>query len=98
MNRHSLHLDAPAHYRICAQGLFDVGWLDMLSGVWDISSHQTGGKGLTVLVGHVADQAALVGVLEQLYSLGFPLLLVEHLADIDSHMAGLQQTDRSSTD
>jgi hypothetical protein len=80
MDAHRLHLDHPAHYRICAQGLFEVGWLDMLSGVWVICHQPPAGKDVTRLVGEVADQAALMGVLEQLYSLGFPLLLVEYVA------------------
>ena len=80
MDAHSLHLDHPAHYRICAQGLFEACWLDMLSGIWVICDHPPGGKGVTLLIGKVADQAALVGVIEQLYSLGFPLLLVEYVA------------------
>lgn len=81
MNAQGLHLDTPASYRICTQGLFDAAWLDLLSGVWVIHRQQPGGRGITILIGAVADQAALMGVLEQLYSLGFPLLLVEHLAD-----------------
>lgn len=80
MDAHSLHLDDAAHYRIYVQGLFEASWLDMLSGVWVIASRQPVGKGITILLGEVADQAALMGVLEQLYSLGFPLLLIEHLA------------------
>ncbi|MBI1299767.1 hypothetical protein GC175_32990 [bacterium] len=80
MDAHNLHLDHPAHYRICAQGRFDACWLDMLSGVWVICGYQQGGNGITILIGQVADQAALMGVLEQIYSLGFPLVLVEHLA------------------
>lgn len=92
MMTRNLHLDDTAHYRICAQGLFDVCWLDMLSGVWGIYSYQPAGKGITILVGQVADQAALMGVLEQLYSLGLPLLLVEHLTDFDPTVTLLRQT------
>lgn len=81
MNAHNLHSDDPASYRIRAQGLFDAAWLDMLSGVWVIDSHQSSGSGVTILVGEVVDQAALVGVIEQLYCLGFPLVSVEHLSN-----------------
>lgn len=63
MDVHRLHLDDAAHYRICAQGLFDAAWLDMLSGAWVIASHQPEGKGVTLLLGEIADQAALMGVL-----------------------------------
>lgn len=80
MDGHSLTLDDAAHYRIYAKGRFDSDWLDMLSGVWVICKHQTVGKDITILVGEVADQAALMGVLEQLYNLGFPLLLVEYIS------------------
>lgn len=83
MNSANLHLDEPARYRICAQGRFEARWLEMLSGVWVISDGRTGCNGVTTLVGCVADQAALMGVLEALYSLGYPILSVEHLADND---------------
>jgi hypothetical protein len=75
-----LDLDAPAQYRICAQGLFSPSWLDMLSGEWVIAGYPADRPGATTLVGRVADQAALMGVLEQIYCLGLPLLSIEHLA------------------
>lgn len=78
--RTGLRVDAAAHYRICAQGLFDVAWLDLLSGTWGITNSAPT-EDVTILIGKVADQAALMGVLQQLYNLGFPLLLVEHLVD-----------------
>ncbi|MCB9077370.1 MAG: hypothetical protein H6631_07250 [Anaerolineaceae bacterium] len=86
-----INLDDPAQYRICAQGRFSPGWLDMLSGEWAIADDPTGQPGATILVGQVVDQAALLGVLEQLYSLGLPLLSVEHVALCSprtSNMAG----------
>ena len=75
-----LNPDAPAHYRICAQGRFSPSWLDMLSGEWVIAGYPADQPGATTLVGRVMDQAALIGVIEQLYSLGLPLLSIEHLA------------------
>jgi hypothetical protein len=83
VKRQGLHLDDPARYCIYAQGLFDAAWLDLLSGVWVIHRQQPSGSGITILTGNVADQAALLGVLQQLYCLGFPLLLVEHLTEQD---------------
>ena len=80
MKIHCLGLDSPAHYRICTQGRFAPDWLDMLSGVWVIDAQASDSGGVTILIGEVVDQAALVGVLEQIYSLGFPLVSVEHLA------------------
>jgi hypothetical protein len=57
----------------------------MLSGEWVIAGHPADRPGATALVGRVLDQAALIGVLEQLYSLGLPLLSIEHLvSDVHS--------------
>jgi hypothetical protein len=75
----NLKLDDPAQYRIRAQGAFDPRWLEMLSGVWVITRRRAARPRVTTLVGSVADQAALLGVLEQLYSLGLPILSVECL-------------------
>ena len=76
-----LNPDAPAHYRICAQGIFDARWLDMLSGVWALYDRSCSELRVTILVGSVADQAALIGVLNHLYNLGLPLISVEWLWD-----------------
>ncbi len=81
MKSRGLDLDTPAHYRICVQGRFDARWLDMLSGVWVICRQRSSGRGVTILIGEVVDQAALVGVIEQLYNLGFPIISVEHLSN-----------------
>ena len=62
----ALNPDDPARYRICAQGRFSPSWLDMLSGEWTIAGHPADRPGATTLVGRVLDQAALIGVLEQL--------------------------------
>ncbi len=74
--------DAPAHYRICTQGIFDARWLDMLSGVWVLCDHRCSSLSVTFLVGSVSDQAALFGVLNHLYNLGMPLISVEYLLDV----------------
>ena len=76
----ALNQDDPARYRICAQGRFSPSWLDMLSGEWTIAGPPADRTSATTLVGHVLDQAALIGVLEQLYSMGLPLLSIQQLA------------------
>jgi hypothetical protein len=40
---------------------------------------------MTILVGYLADQAALPGVLNALYELHLPLLSAENLDDKDTH-------------
>ncbi len=68
-----------ALYRIQFQGRFDNGWSDWfdqcsLSVVFDQETS------ITTLVGFVADQAALHGVLAQIRDLGLKLILVEQIS------------------
>ena len=77
----SLTRDTPALYRIRLQGMLDESlneYLDMAITVVQVSNdaHET------ILCGWLADQAALLGVINNLYDIGFSLLSVECL-DID---------------
>lgn len=60
------------YYQIRVQGHIDPTWQDWLS---DLTLTHTS-QGETLLTGLLADQAALQGVLTNLYNLGFPLLSV----------------------
>ncbi|MBK8050664.1 MAG: hypothetical protein IPK16_28305 [Anaerolineales bacterium] len=72
-----LYRDEPAVYRICLSGVLDASWSDMLAGM-ALASDETGShRGITTLSGCVADQAALMGVLNLVYTLGMTVLLVE---------------------
>jgi hypothetical protein len=74
-----LKLETPATYRIRVQGRLDDTWADRLGGM-AITTDTTADKpSVTILVGHLADQAALSGVLNTLYELHLPLLTVENL-------------------
>ena len=74
-----IKLETPATYRIRIQGKLDESWSDRLGGM-AITPDTTADKPpVTILVGHLADQAALSGILNTLYELHLPLLLVEHL-------------------
>jgi hypothetical protein len=68
----------PGTYTIRVQGHLDPTWSDRLAGM-RIAVSGTGRHAVTVLVGHHIDQAALLGVLNALYELGFPLLSVEYV-------------------
>jgi hypothetical protein len=85
-----LHPDRAAHYYVQAQGQVDPGWLEMLSGIWQISPAQAASPGTTILVGDVLDQAALLGDLQQLSSLGLALLRVECLGPAKAAGADLE--------
>ena len=69
----------PGVYQIRVQGELDASWSDRMNGA-DIRVHDLPDQAaVTVLTGHFGDQAALSGVLNTLYDLGFPLLEVVRL-------------------
>jgi hypothetical protein len=43
---------------------------------------------MTALSGEIMDQAALIGILNTLYDMGYPLLCVEYLAQLSSQKGG----------
>ena len=69
--------DTAAVYRIGVQGFLDKSWSDRMNGVDIRVRNRPDGAPMTVLTGRFVDQAALAGVLNTLYDLGFPLLKVE---------------------
>ena len=76
-NQRSYPFDRPGIYRICAQGSLDESWSERLGGL-RITTSQFKGRAVTELTGQVIDQAELSGVLNALYELHLPILLVEH--------------------
>jgi hypothetical protein len=72
-------LETPATYRIRVQGHFDEYWSDRLGGMVITRAFTASKQPVTILVGHLRDQAALSGVLAGLYELHLPLLSVENL-------------------
>lgn len=74
-----LSLVTPGMYTIRVQGQLDGTWSNRLGGM-RITVSGTGRHAVTVLFGHLVDQAALLGVLNALYELGLPLLSVDYLA------------------
>jgi len=76
-----LSLIAPGTYTIRVQGPLDATWSDRLGGM-RITVNGNGRRAVTVLVGRLADQAALMGVLNTLYELGLPLLSVDYVSPL----------------
>ncbi len=77
--REGMKFETPATYRIRVQGKLDEGWLERLGGMAvtpDTGEHKAP---VTILVGHLTDQAVLSGILNTLYELHLPLLSVENL-------------------
>ena len=67
-------------YRIRIEGALDPSWSDRLGGLAITTSGKFGVKTTTVLEGELADQSALMGVLNSLHNLHLPLEALENLS------------------
>jgi hypothetical protein len=76
-----LKLETSATYHIRVQGRLNSSWGDRLNGMAITTETHADRPSVTILVGHLADQAALSGVLNTLYELRMPLLSVENLEE-----------------
>jgi len=70
----------PATYEIVVAGRLDARWSSRLGGMRIVNKSGPVGA-VTVLRGEVADQAALLGVLNTLHAIGLPLRTVEQIDD-----------------
>jgi hypothetical protein len=68
----------PAHYRICILGTLDEQWSDYLGGMTIKYANDAKRGVMSILMGCLTDQAALIGILTALYDLGCPILSVEY--------------------
>ncbi len=68
-------------YRILVEGTLDANWSECLGGLTIAVHPQTDARPITALSGPLADQAALHGVLNTLFMLNLPLLLVERTVE-----------------
>jgi len=66
-------------YEIHVQGRIGERWTHWFEDM-SVSSQGDEQSATTTLTGAVADQAALIGLLQKLYTLGLPLLLVQRKA------------------
>jgi hypothetical protein len=74
-------LDVPGRYRILIRGTLDASWSDRLGGMTISAARLADGAAATMLIGELADQSALVGVLNALHDFGLLLVTVECVAD-----------------
>jgi hypothetical protein len=72
--------DQPATYRICVQGRIKASWTDRFEGMAVTFNPPKQSPPRTILQGTLADQAALMGVLNSLYELRLTVLSVECLS------------------
>jgi len=69
------------NYRIEVQGHLRPGWSDRFGAMRISSPPSEADSAVTVLQGHVSDQAELAGILNTLHELHLPLLSVQYLGD-----------------
>ena len=91
--RQPLKLDTPASYRIRIEGPLDKRWSESLCGMAISSARRRGGPTVTTLTGELTDMAALMGVLNTVYDLGFTLLKVERQAGSKPASASSSQAE-----
>ena len=70
-HRGQLQRDTSATYRIRLQGILDESWSDYLEGLTIASAHTADRSPVTILTGRLVDQAALIGVLNNVYDSGY---------------------------
>jgi hypothetical protein len=78
MNGRNLPADAPSRYQIRVRGVLDPHWSDW----FDNMAITYDGSGDTLLIGPLADQAALYGVLHRIRDLGLILRAVAQLPEV----------------
>jgi hypothetical protein len=71
--------DCRALYRIRVGGMLAENWSDRLGGMVITYGTSDEGRPVSNLMGELSDQASLVGILNTLYNLHYPVLLVERL-------------------
>lgn len=77
--RKPILFDCPATYQISVQGQIDPDWTDRLEGMSIDQTKSSASPAVTILQGELKDQTALAGVLNTLYELHLPVLLVTRL-------------------
>ena len=77
--RSGRNLVEPSMYRICILGTLDEKWAEYYGGIAIENVSDPKHDAMTILTGRLADQSALIGVLNALFDIGYPILSVEYL-------------------
>ena len=76
----NIKFEKPAVYRIRVTGHINDSLSDQLGGMVVTRAFTSEKQPMTILVGQLLDQAALSGVLNELYEMHLPLLTVESIS------------------
>jgi hypothetical protein len=79
IDKSSISLIEPAIYRIHIFGKLDKHWSDYCGGMTIENASDVHHRSRTILTGRLADQSALIGVLNALYDIGCPIISVERI-------------------
>lgn len=79
---YKLSLDNPTLYEIKISGFLTENWYDWITKLIVTVERLEDNPPITILTGRF-DQAALHGLLRRLYSLGFPLISVNYIQQIE---------------
>jgi hypothetical protein len=77
--RQGVSLLEPAVYQIRIQGMLDKNWSDYCGGMTIEHEGDPKQSVMTILMGKLSDQSALIGVLNSLHDIVYPLLSVEYV-------------------
>jgi hypothetical protein len=66
-------------YRICVQGRVDQSWSDWFEGMAIAPGRTSGNPPVTTLIGPVADQVALRGILSRIWDLNLTVISVTRI-------------------
>lgn len=78
----TIKFEGPGKYRIVVQGTLNESWAERLASMRIIcGGAEDGGPQQATLTGYLRDQAQLSGVLNHLYELHLPILLVEYIPE-----------------
>jgi hypothetical protein len=78
-----LSISAPARYRITLNGSLDQSWSSRVGMKVNVKLDDERHP-ITTLTGEVLDQAMLLSVLNYVYDLGMPIILVERMDSEDA--------------
>ena len=77
-----LGLDRPGRYEIKVPGRLDEGWSEWFEGMTITAEGGGDAPTISTLTGVIADEAALLGLLDRLHSLGLRLLSVKRAGPV----------------
>jgi len=90
-----IKFDEPALYRIRIKGHIAESLSDQLGGMIVTRAFTADKHPMTILIGKLMDQAALSGVLTELYEMHMPLLTVESISPEKENVVQSQNSDQA---